>query len=103
MLKKLAGSTLVLIALSGCSHNQRWVGPAVIGVAVGHTIATSNQPRVYTEQVIVRPTTQPDYGPCQPIWNYYERQSCYRGAEARARMEQNRRNQEAYQQGFGYR
>ena len=103
MLKKLAGSTLVLIALSGCGHHQHWVGPAVAGAVVGHAIATSNQPqpRVYTERIVVRPqTVHPDYSVCNQ-WYYQEREACFRGAEARAHQEQNRRNQEAYRQGYG--
>ena len=101
MLKKMVSHTLVLLALTGCAHHQNWVAPAVVGVAVGHAIATSNQPRVYTEQVIVRPARViPDYSVCNQ-WYYQERESCFRGAEARANQEQNRRNQEAYRQGLG--
>lgn len=101
MLKKVVCSTLVLVALSGCGHNQRWVAPAVVGVAVGHAIATSNQPRVYTEQIIVRPARViPDYSMCNQ-WYYQEREACFRGADVRAQQEQNRRNQEAYRQGLG--
>jgi hypothetical protein len=102
MLKKIIGSTLVLVSLAGCGHHQHWVAPAVVGVAVGHAIAQSNQPQVRTEQVIV---VQParvivDYSVCNQ-WNYQERESCFRGVEARARQEQARRNQEAYRQGYG--
>jgi hypothetical protein len=101
MLKKIVGSTLVLVALTGCGHHQQWVGPAVAGAVVGHAIATSNQPRVYTERVVVRPVTvSPDYSVCNQ-WYYQEREACFRGAEARAQQEQHRRNQEAYRQGYG--
>jgi len=101
MLKKIAYSTLVLITLTGCAHNRNWVAPAVVGAVVGHTIATSNQPRVHTEQVIVRPSrVTPDYSMCNQ-WYYQEREACFRGAEVRAQQEQNRRNQEAYRQGLG--
>ena len=123
-MRKIVYSTLVLIALSGCASHQQAntaVGAgtgAIIGNAIGGRSGAAvgaimgaaiggNQPSqssVIVERQIVHPvSTQPDYGPCQPIWNYHERQSCYRGAEARARMEQNRRNQEAYRQGFGTR
>lgn len=44
----------------------------------------------------------PDYSVCQDIWNYQARESCYRGAEARARREQARLNQEAYRRGLGH-
>ena len=101
MLKKIAGSTLVLVSLVGCGHHQHWVAPAVVGVAVGHAIATSNQPKVYTERVIVQPArVVVDYSVYNQ-WNYQERESCFRGVEARARQEQARRNQEAYRQGYG--
>ena len=57
---------------------------------------------VYPHQGVHRYVTiHPDYRPCQPIWNYEARQNCYRGAEARARQEQSRLNNQAYQQGFG--
>lgn len=88
MLKKIAGSTLVLVALSGCGHHQRWVGPAVVGGAIGYSMA---QPRV----IVV-----PDYSVCQQ-WYYNEREACFRGVEARSRQDQARREQEAYRQGYG--
>jgi uncharacterized protein YcfJ len=123
MLKKIGISTLVLLALTGCATHQQAntaVGAgtgAIIGNAIGGRSGAavgaimgaaigSNQPtqsRVIVERQVVHPTIiRPDYSMCTQ-WNHYERESCYRGAEARARMEQNRRNQEAYQQGFGYR
>jgi uncharacterized protein YcfJ len=123
MLKKIATSTLVLIVLSGCATHQQAntavgagtgaiIGNAIggrSGAAVGAVMGAaigSQQPtqrNVIVERQVIRSTTvQPNYSMCNQ-WNYYERESCYRGAEARARMEQNRRNQEAYQQGFGYR
>jgi len=43
----------------------------------------------------------PDYSMCNQ-WYHQEREACFRGAEARASQEQNRRNQEAYRQGFGH-
>lgn len=101
MLKKMVYHTLVLLALTGCSHHQNWVAPAVVGVTVGHAIASSNQSRVYTEQIVVRPArVVPDYSVCNQ-WYYQEREACFRGAEARAQHEQNRRNQEAYRTGLG--
>ena len=122
MFKKLVYSTLVLITLSGCATHQQsneavgaiiggtignrigGTGGAILGAGMGAAIGGQQptQRNVIVERQIVHPvSTQPDYGPCQPIWNYYERQSCQRGAEARASQEQNRRIQEAYRQGFG--
>ena len=122
MLKKIIG-VMLLLALTGCATHQQSneaVG-AVIGGTIGHRLggtggailgagmgaAIGNQQptqrNVIVEQQVVHPNIiRPDYSMCNQ-WNHYERESCYRGAEARARLEQNRRNQEAYQQGFGVR
>ena len=120
---KIVYSTLVLVALSGCATHQQsneavgaiiggtignrigGTGGAILGAGMGAAIGGQQptQRNVIVERQIVRPATiHPDYSMCTQ-WNHYERESCYRGAEARARMEQSRRNQEAYQQGFGTR
>jgi len=122
MFKKLAYSTLVLILLSGCATHQQantavgagvgavignamgGQGAAAAGALIGSMIG-SQQPtspmqsgdRVYNYHSIV----YPDYAPCSQFWHYQERQACYRGAENRARQEQQRRNQEAYRHGLG--
>jgi hypothetical protein len=121
MLEKFITSTLVLLALSGCATHQQAntaVGAgagaiignaiggrsgaavgAIMGAAVGSNQPT--QPHVIVERQVVRPSIiRPDYSMCNQ-WHYQERESCYRGAEARAQQEQYRRNQEAYRQGFG--
>lgn len=89
----------------------------VVGSEVGRNIGASmdrppqvvvqQQPPVVVHEVIreqprvinVDPT-RPDYSVCDQ-WNYKERQACYKGAEARARAEENRRIQDAYRMGRG--
>jgi len=46
------------------------------------------------------PIIYPDYTVCNDIWDWRMRESCYRGAEARARQEHNRMMREAYQRGY---
>jgi hypothetical protein len=100
MLKKVAVISFVALSLSACGHRQHWVAPAVVGGVVGYAIASSNsQPVVVQEQVIVQPSTRPDYSVCNQ-WSWQEREACFRGAENRARQEQARRVQKAYQQGY---
>lgn len=122
-MRKIVYSTLVLIALSGCATHQQsnqavgaviggtighhigGTGGAILGASVG-TIIGGQQPTqhgqtVYVERQLIRPSrVMPDYSVCNQ-WYYQERESCFRGAEARAQQEQNRRNQEAYRQGLG--
>lgn len=43
MLKKILTSTLVLVSLVGCGHNQAWVGPAVVGGVIGYGMAQQRQ------------------------------------------------------------
>lgn len=81
---KIACSTLVLIALTGCGHNPHWVGPAVVGGVIGYSIA--NQPRVYQEVIIVTPQCHNTYiqrvNACDlkfkndPHYNYRYRDAC---------------------------
>jgi hypothetical protein len=100
MLKKVAVISFVALSLSACGHHQYWVAPAVVGGAVGYAIANSNNhPVVIQEQVIVQSSTRPDYSVCSQ-WSWQEREACFRGAESRARQEQARRVQQAYQQGY---
>jgi uncharacterized protein YcfJ len=125
-MRKIVYTTLVLVALSGCATHQQsnemagaviggaigrqlgGTGGAILGAGMGAAIGSqqptqSNQPRVIVERQVIRPATiRPDYSMCNQ-WNYMERESCYRGSEARARAEQHRRNEEAYKQGLGIR
>ena len=124
MLKKLIGISLVL-ALTGCATHQQAntavgagtgaiIGNAIggrggaavgalIGASIGEQQPTHRGQNVYVERQIVHPAVvRPDYSVCNQ-WHYQERQSCFRGAEVKAQQEQNRRNQEAYRQGFGTR
>ena len=120
MLKRIFAIGM-LVALTGCATHQQantavgaGVG-AVIGNAVGgrgagavgavvgsmigsqHSIHQPQPVYVYPAPV----TVYPDYTPCAHFWNYQERQACYRGADARARQEQNRRNNDAFRYGYG--
>jgi hypothetical protein len=110
----------IIVALTGCATHQQantavgaGVGAvignavggrggaavgAVLGTAIGSQQPTYSQPRVVEQQVIVQ---QPNYSGCSRFWNWEERRACERGAEFRARQEQNRRINEAYHYGYG--
>lgn len=111
----------VVVALTGCATHQQantavgagmgavfghavgGRGGATVGAVVGSMIG-SQQPTHQSQPVYVHPapvTVYPDYAPCAHFWHYQERQACYRGAENRARQEQNRRNHDAYRHGYG--
>jgi len=121
-MRKIVYSTLVLLALTGCATHQQAntavgagtgaiIGNAIggrtgaaFGAIVGASVGSNQptQPHVIVERQVVRPVViRPDYSMCNQ-WYHQERESCFRGAEARANQEQNRRNQEAYRQGLGY-
>jgi len=121
-MRKIVYSTLVLLALTGCATHQQsnemagaviggvigrqigGTGGAILGAGMGAAIGGQQptQSRVIVERQIVRPVrVVPDYSMCNQ-WYYQEREACFRGAEARASQEQNRRNQEAYRQGLGH-
>ena len=120
-MRKIVYSTLVLVALSGCATHQQsnemagamiggvigkqigGTGGAILGAGMGAAIGGQQptQRNVIVERQIIRPARAvPDYSVCNQ-WYYQERESCFRGAEARANQEQARRNQEAYRQGLG--
>ena len=121
-MRKIVYSTLVLLALTGCATHQQsnemagaviggvigkqigGTGGAILGAGMGAAIGgqQSTQSRVIIERQVIRPVrVVPDYSMCNQ-WYHQEREACFRGAEARASQEQNRRNQEAYRQGFGH-
>lgn len=120
-MRKIVYSTLVLVALSGCATHQQsnemagamiggvigrqigGTGGAILGAGMGATIGGQQptQSQVIIERQVIRPArVVPDYSMCNQ-WYHQEREACFRGAEARAQQEQNRRNQEAYRQGLG--
>lgn len=87
----------------GGSHGA--VVGAAIGTAIGGSVPAAPYPPAYGYHGPVLPPyyrhyspVYPDYRPCTQ-WHYQEREQCYRGAEARARDEQARRNREAYNAG----
>lgn len=111
----------VMVALTGCATHQQantavgagvgavignavgGHGAAAVGAVVGSMIG-SQHPTYQPQPVYVYPApvhVYPDYSPCSHYWIYQERQACYRGAENRARQEQNRRINDAYRQGYG--
>jgi hypothetical protein len=120
-MRKIVYSTLVLVALSGCATHQQantavgagtgaiignalgGRGGAAVGALMGASIGSQQptQRNIIVERQIVHPAAvRPDYSVCNQ-WSYQEREACFRGADARAQQEQNRRNQEAYRQGLG--
>ena len=120
MLKRLLVITAA-VALTGCATHQQSnqalgavlggaVGHHAIGGAAGTAIGAmvggaigGNQPthQHYPGPVYSSPQIYPDYSVCAGFWNWQERQACQRGAETRARQEQNQRNAEAYRRGMG--
>lgn len=111
---------ITALALTGCATHQQsnQALGAVLGGAVGHhaiggSAGTAIGAMIGSTIGGNQPTTQspfpgvyggqvyPDYSVCNQFWHWQERQACYRGAETRARQEQNRRNNEAYRQGYG--
>lgn len=134
MLNKIIGSTLVLIALTGCATHQQsnelagavvggaigrqigGTGGAILGAGVGAAIGGQQptqvqRPNVTVQTQVIKPDPRgyryvtPDYSMCTH-WNHFEREACYRGADARAAREraiaeqQNQRIREAYRQGI---
>ncbi len=109
------------VALTGCATHQQsnQALGAVVGGAVGHHAIGGragtaigamvggaiggNQPtqQHYPRSVYSAPPVYPDYSICAEFWNWQERQACQRGADTRARQEQNQRNAEAYRRGMG--
>lgn len=110
-----AGAGIGAVLGYAIGGNSGAVVGSALGAAVGITQPTQptqviiQQPtqahpqgRVYTETQVVRPapaSVYPDYSVCNQ-WRYSERENCFRGAEARARQEQARRDREAYQRGY---
>jgi hypothetical protein len=70
----------------------------MVGGAIGGNQPTYQQ---YPGVIYTPPQVYPDYSACNQYWNWQERQACQRGAETRARQEQNQRNAEAYRRGMG--
>lgn len=120
MLKSISVIAVALV-LTGCATHQQantavgavtgavvgravaGHGGAVAGAIVGSIIGSEQPTRQYhaPPPVVVVPRYErvyPDYSMCNQ-WYYQERQACFRGAEARARQEQNIRNREAYNTG----
>lgn len=99
-MKKLLIVALAGLALTGCAN--RYVGPALVGGAVGYSIANSNRPvivhqaPVVVHDQVVIVSDQCNHYPFGP-----ERSACERGARQRYYEEQRKRENEAYRQGYG--
>lgn len=120
MFKRLFVITAAVM-LTGCATHQQSnqalgavlggaVGHHAIGGAAGTAIGAmvggaigGNQPtqQQYPNVIYAPAQVYPDYSACAGYWNWQERQACQRGAETRARQEQNQRNAEAYRRGLG--
>ena len=73
----------------------------VVGAEVGRNVGASMD-RPATREVIIEREVQvvpAQSDVCRDIWNYKERQACYRGVSDRKHHEERLRIQEAYQRG----
>lgn len=112
-----AGALAGAIVGNAISHGSGIRAAATLmGAAVGASLGAQQpvQPYMYPAPgVVVLPghptypypypygyaTIRPDYSVCDH-WTHQERDACRRGADVRARAEQNRLNREAYNRGF---
>jgi len=135
-MRKIVYSTLVLLALTGCATHQQsnemagaviggvigkqigGTGGAILGAGMGAAVGGQQptqpqRPNVIVQRQVITADPRgyryvtPDYSMCTHT-NYYEREACQRGADARAARERalaeqkNQRIREAYRQGFGH-
>jgi hypothetical protein len=99
-MKRLLIVALATLALTGCAH--RYVGPALVGGAVGYTIANSHRPVVvHPGPIVIQEPVIIVSAQCNQYINPSERSACERGARQRYHEEQRRRDNEAYRQGLG--
>ena len=100
-MKKLLIIALAGLALTGCSG--RYVGPALVGGAVGYALGSNNHPHVVVQQgpTVVRDQVVIMSDQCNQFPYAQERMACERGARQRFYEEQRKRETEAYRQGYG--
>jgi hypothetical protein len=99
-MKKLVMLAITTLALTGCA--SRYAGPAVVGGAIGYSIANS-QPRtvVIQQQPQIREQVIVVNQYCGQYATQSEQVACNRGAQQRYNEEQRRRENEAYRAGYG--
>jgi hypothetical protein len=92
MLKKLALITALVAGLTGCGHQQAWVGPAVVGGVIGYGMAQQSQPRVYVEQQVIHPINSNRYAQCEIYLRRYANCSGLRTTYDERTCQANERN-----------